>query len=220
MIILTENEYKELLTVTETIEKDQSGEKVLKYSDGKYMKLFRRKRFFSSALIYPYWRRFVRNAHGLKRKGIPTIEKIEKIVRVPHLRKTGVLYQPLQGETLKHLILNQKAKKKLPEEFGAFVATLHRKGIYFSSLHLGNVILTDSNELGLIDISDMRIVPFPIPLFTRKTNLDYLFRCRQGMKIFDPEQRQEFIKGYLDKTPKALRKIMTQFFEQQLKKIL
>jgi tRNA A-37 threonylcarbamoyl transferase component Bud32 len=218
MIILNESEYKELLKETETIEKDQSGEKVLKYTDGKYMKLFRRKRLFSSALIYPYWRRFVRNAHSLKKKGIPTIDKIESVVRVPHIKKTGVVYLPLKGDTLKFLIVNKNAPSNLPEQFGEFVSELHHKGIYFSSLHLGNVVMTASGEMGLIDISDMRSVPFQIPLFTRKTNLDYLFRCRQGMKLFTDSEQNEFIDAYLKNTPHAFKKQLTEFLDRQLKK--
>jgi tRNA A-37 threonylcarbamoyl transferase component Bud32 len=219
MNILNEHDYNDLLEKTETIEKDQSGEKVLKYPDGKYMKLFRRKRLFSSALIYPYWRRFVRNAYSLKKKGIPTVDKIEAIVKVPHIRKTGVIYLPLKGETLKHMIVNDSAPSDLPEQFGTFVAMLHRKGIYFSSLHLGNVVMTESGDMGLIDISDMNSVPFPIPLFTRKTNLDYLFRCRQGMKLFDKKGVREFTDAYLKNTPQGLQRHLKDFLDRQIKKI-
>lgn len=48
---------------------------------------------------------------------------------------------------------------------------LHRKGIYFRSLHLGNVILTPNGEFGLIDFSDMRIYPWPLPKFMRVRNI-------------------------------------------------
>jgi hypothetical protein len=216
---LTEEQYKELILKTEVIEKDQFGEKVLRYSDGSYMKIFRLKRFFSSALIYPYWRRFVRNAYGLKRKKIPTIEKIVSIVSIPHLKKTGVLYLPLVGDTLKTVLNENKLTDDLIFKFGEFVAILHHKGIYFSSLHLGNVVLTKENAFGLIDISDMRIVPFPIPLFTKKANLDYLFRCRQGMKLLSSAQREKFIAGYVKQSPKALKAVMQKDLEEKHKKL-
>ena len=216
---LTEEQYNKLIETTEIIESDKFGAKVLKYPDGNYMKIFRLKRFFSSALIYPYWMRFVRNTYALKRNNFYTIEKIISIVSIPHIKKTGVLYIPLKGETLKTELKRKTLNNKLIFEFGEFVAQLHRKGIYFSALHLGNVVLTKNKKFGLIDISDMRIVPFPIPLFTKKTNLDYLFRCRQGMKLLTKEQRQEFINGYLNKTPKSLRKKLELFLKQQEEKL-
>ena len=216
---MTEEQYNELVKKTEIIEIDQFGEKVLKYPDGNYMKIFRLKRFFSSALIYPYWMRFVRNTYGLKRKNIPTIEKLISIISIPHIKKTGVLYVPLRGDTLKTVVNKKNVNDKLIFEFGEFVALLHRKGIYFSSLHLGNVVLTENQEFGLIDISDMRIVPFPIPLFTKKANLDYLFRCKQGMKLFTSEQRKEFINGYINNSPKSLTKVMKHFLEQKDQKL-
>ena len=216
---LSEKDYKLLLEETEIIESDKFGEKVLKYKDGHYMKLFRLKRLFSSALIYPYWKRFVHNASGLKRLGIPTVQKIDEVLRVPHAKKTAVIYQPLAGDTLKQVNARGEFNSSLIRKFGQFVAQLHHKGVYFSSLHLGNVVLTEDNEFGLIDISDMRIVYFPIPLWTRETNLDYLFRCRQGLKLLSPEERTEFIEGYLEESKPSVRPRMEKFIRLQNAKL-
>ena len=48
---------------------------------------------------------------------------------------------------------------------------LHDEGIYFRSLHLGNVVLTPQGELGLIDIADVRLHRGPLTRFWRKRNL-------------------------------------------------
>lgn len=43
----------------------------------------------------------------------------------------------------------------LLEQLAGFFRNLHRKGIYFRSMHLGNIVLTPSGTLGLIDIADL-----------------------------------------------------------------
>jgi hypothetical protein len=55
--------------------------------------------------------------------------------------------------------------------FTDFVIRLHSLGIYFRSLHLGNVVVTPAGELGLIDFSDLRIYRRPLPMFMRRRNL-------------------------------------------------
>ena len=215
MKVLSEEAYQQLLKETKVIEQDKHGEKVLEYPDGRYMKLFRLKRLISSALIYPYWRRFVRNAKGLKRLEIPTVAKIETVLKVPHIKKTAIIYKPLHGDTIIHLYKKDQLTNELLKQFGEFVAMLHYKGVYFSSLHLGNIVLNLDNKFGLIDISDMRIVRFPIPVFTREANLRYLFHCRLGLKLLSPTGLEHFIEGYLERTKLRTKPRMTKFFNQQ-----
>ena len=52
-----------------------------------------------------------------------------------------------------------------------FVRTLFDRGIYFRSLHLGNVVLTPQGSFGLNDFSDLRLLPCPLPLFMRRRNI-------------------------------------------------
>ena len=53
------------------LEADGSGDKVLLLEDGTILKLFRRKRLISSALLFPYAQRFADNIDALKKRGIP-----------------------------------------------------------------------------------------------------------------------------------------------------
>ena len=73
-----------------------------------------------------------------------------------------MLYAPLPGSSLSQLAKQPDFSWTtiLPELIG-FVRELHRKGIYFRSLHLGNIILTPQGSLGLIDIADMRFLDRP-----------------------------------------------------------
>lgn len=51
-------------------EKDSYGPKVYLLADGNILKLFRRKRLFSSALFRPYSKRFIDNVAQLQQRGI------------------------------------------------------------------------------------------------------------------------------------------------------
>lgn len=62
-----------------------------------------------------------------------------------------------------------------------FVRTLFDRGIYFRSLHLGNIVRTPDGTLGLIDITDIRTFPIPLPRLMRKRNLGKMPRnCEPG----------------------------------------
>jgi len=51
------------------------------------------------------------------------------------------------------------------------VRQLHERGVYFRSLHLGNVVRTPDGRLGLIDISDVRVHRRPLGRLLRARNL-------------------------------------------------
>ncbi|MCF6175575.1 MAG: hypothetical protein L3J71_07395 [Victivallaceae bacterium] len=216
MKVLSEQEYQQLLEITETIERDKQGEKVLEYPDGRYMKLFRIKKLISSARLYPYWRRFIRNTATLKRLNIPTIASIEEVVRVPHIKKTAIIYKPLLGRTIIQLQKKGELTEDLIVNIGAFVASLHAKGVYFRSLHLGNVVLDPDGQLGLIDISDLQTSPFALSVFSRKRNLRYLFRCWNGLRLLNNPQHdaQIFINEYLRNLKPACATRMKTFLSQ------
>ena len=81
---LDEATYRRLTAGARVLEADRHGAKLLALDDGRYLKLFRRKRLLSSALMRPYSRRFQRNAERLGRLGIPTVVP-ERLLRIPHL---------------------------------------------------------------------------------------------------------------------------------------
>ena len=159
------------------VEADSSGDKVLLLPDGSYVKLFRRKRLISSAAWSPYAQRFADNAIALARRHIPCPRVIE-VYRIPSIERDAVHYHPLRGDTLRALVRGQSMDDEsvayLRDAFNRFVRRLHDQGIYFRSLHLGNVVLTPQGELGLIDISDIRVHRGPLSRFWRERNLHRL----------------------------------------------
>lgn len=170
---MEQQDFLALKAGAEVIESDPHGEKVLRLADGTILKLFRRKRLITSAAWYPYARRFVDNAEMLEQRGIP-VPRVIAALRIPSVKRDAVHYQPLEGVTLRSLVrqgLDPETELGLKRRFTDFVIRLHALGIYFRSLHLGNVILTPSGELGLIDFSDLRVYRRPLPAFMRRRNI-------------------------------------------------
>lgn len=162
----------------EVLEADHYGDKVLRLSDGTFLKLFRRKRLLSSAAWYPYAQRFVDNAVGLQRIGVP-VPAIIDVVRIPSISRDAVHYHPLEGETFRSLArqdLDEETKARLKNLFVDFVCALHDKGVYFRSLHLGNVVLLPDGRIGLIDIADLRLFVRPLRRMMRQRNMRHMQR--------------------------------------------
>ncbi len=155
------------------LEVDHHGEKVLRLADGTILKLFRRRRVISSAALYPYARRFANNAAALARLGIP-VPQVIAVLRIPSISRDAVHYAPLPGKTLRDLIrggLPPEREGELKAAFTRFVIQLHDHGVYFRSLHLGNVVCTPEGRLGLIDFADLRIHPWSLGKYLRTRNI-------------------------------------------------
>ena len=173
METISQVEYLALKEGAKVLEADHFGDKVLRLADGTILKLFRRKRLLSSATIYPYARRFVANAKALAKRGVP-VPHILGIARIPSISRDAVHYAPLAGATLRELAqagLDPAREAALKAAFTRFVIDLHDSGVYFRSLHIGNVVCTPEGKLGLIDFSDLRIHPWPLGRYSRVRNM-------------------------------------------------
>lgn len=144
------------------LEQDGFGPKVYRLRDGNMLKLFRRKRLLSSALLWPHSQRFCANAEALQELGIPTLQPLI-LYRLDDPAWTAVLYRPLPGETLSQLLRDDAAHwESLLPELARFINCLHDGGVYFRSLHLGNIVRTPEGAFGLIDIADLQVCRRPL----------------------------------------------------------
>lgn len=169
------------------LEADPHGAKVLLLADGTILKLFRRKRLITSAMLFPYAARFAANASKLAALGVPVPEVID-VLRIPGLGRDAVHYHPLPGVTLRQLAgeaLPDARKRRLREAFNRLVVLLHDNGVYFRSLHIGNVIVTPDDRLGLIDFSDMRIYPWSLGSYLRRRNIQRLYKVAAEVEWID-----------------------------------
>lgn len=173
MNLVSGDHYAAMCKGARVLEADSFGEKVLLLTDGTMIKLFRRKRWLSSAAWYPYAQRFADNAASLEQRGVP-VPEVLAVFRVPAIERDAVHYRPLAGCTLRELrraVLDQASEDQLRQGLARFVVYLHDNGIYFRSLHLGNVIYTPDQRFGLIDLADARLYPRPLRQFERLRNL-------------------------------------------------
>lgn len=160
--LLTAPALAQMIQGASLVEQDSFGPKVYLLANGDYLKLFRRKRWLSSALLCPHSRRFLANAEVLDRLGVPTLEP-RQLFRLDKAGWTAVTYRPLPGKTLSQLLKSgEETWEGLVPQLARFINQLHLQGVYFRSLHLGNIVRTPEGPLGLIDIADMRVRRAPL----------------------------------------------------------
>jgi tRNA A-37 threonylcarbamoyl transferase component Bud32 len=188
---------EKLTANAQVIEEDGLGPKVLRLVDGSFLKLFRRRRWYTSGSFDPYSERFAINSERLRRMGIPTPQILDL-----HRLKDGssaVHYTPLPGNTLRQVlqaITAPDVRQALVERFGKFMAQLHEQGVYFRSLHLGNVLVLEDGEFGLIDVADLRIYPSSLSLSLRQRNLRHMQRYTVDHRWLFEDHFQALLQGY------------------------
>ncbi|MDP8567536.1 hypothetical protein [Methylophilus aquaticus] len=194
--LLTDEMLIDLCQGGQVIEQDVRGLKVVRLSNGDFLKIFRARRWLSGARMYSHARRFYRNALRLQARNIPTVT-VKSLHHLPKAGHTAVIYQPLAGQTLRQLMQSElPAIKSLAEKLGRFLAELHDQGIHFHSLHSGNVLLTPDGQFGLIDISDMTIYPWPLRCATRVRSFIRLGKYREEMRLLDATFWRSVMHGY------------------------
>ncbi|MBF8792970.1 toluene tolerance protein [Pseudomonas monteilii] len=180
---LSQVDFDQLTLGAKVLEADSHGAKVYLLGDGNILKVFRRKRLISSALLRPYSRRFIDNAARLAQMGIPTLEVISHH-KLDLPGRTAVLYRPLPGQTLLQLSREPGFSwDSLLPQLVELIRQLHRSGIYFRSLHLGNVVMTPDQRLGLIDVADMRFLRAPLPARMVRRNVQHMARYIEREKL-------------------------------------
>ncbi|UDI93430.1 MULTISPECIES: lipopolysaccharide kinase InaA family protein [Pseudomonas] len=193
--------YEALRAGAHVLEADGSGDKVLRLADGCMLKLFRRKRLLSSALFYPYAQRFADNTRALEQRGV-LCPKVIAVYRIPSIERDCVYYSPLAGKTVRQLQGSSEGTDTLRFQLGAYFAQLHEKGVYFRSLHFGNVVLTPDNQLGLIDIADLRCQKRALSDSKRLRNFAHLLRYKEDRQwLLGEDAGDTFIEGYRQALP-------------------
>lgn len=183
---LDHTDYLALRENCKVIEQDGCGDKVMILQDGTFLKLFRRKRLITSAAIWPYAQRFADNAKKLEELGIPC-PTIIQVYRIPSIERDAVHYHPLPGTTLRDIHLGTtEYPDDLLERFAKFVDHIHDLGVFFRSIHLGNVVLTPEGEIGLIDISDLKTQRRPLSKWQRERNFVHMTRDAADKEWLSP----------------------------------
>ena len=183
MRIVSANELQNWLSTGEVLERDSHGPKVVRLTDGSFLKIFRSRRPLL-ARWRPEAQRFVRNAERLQAMGIATPQIIECAWLERDQGVNACLYAPLEGTPLDCLFKQQRERfDALLPAFAAYIRQLHERGIYFRSLHLGNVLLLPEGGFGLIDFLDLRFKRGPLRRALVRRNFAHLQNYLQRRKV-------------------------------------
>lgn len=184
MRIVSVQELEGWLASGRVLERDARGPKVVALENGLFLKVFHNRRHPLLARLQPAAKRFAENAHRLQLRGIsaPVIQELLWIDK-----KTGIsacIYQPLPGTSVEEIyIQNPDNITTLLPALANFIRTLHERGIYFRSLHLGNIIQLSQERFGLIDILDLQFKRRKINRWLVQRNLRHLQRHLNRRKL-------------------------------------
>ena len=184
MRIVTANELQDWLRQGDVLEKDSHGPKVIRLPNGELLKIFRSRRNPLLARLRPDARRFAERAERLEGLGIatPSIRECAWIDRDKAV--SACLYEPLAGLPLDKLFRDARSEfDDLLPALAAYILKLHRLGIYFRSLHLGNILRTPDCDFGLIDFLDLRFKRRPLGRMLVRRNFAHLQGYLQRRKI-------------------------------------
>ncbi len=193
------SDFQEMSRDSQCLSRDSYGDKVLLTKENIVYKIFRRKRLVSSALFFPYAVRFYKNAKRLKTLGIPTVD-VQKIFYIHDWKRHVVVYPALPGVTLR-----EKLKESSDYAFwiGLFLDMLyklHEKGIYYRSLHFGNIFLKEDGTMALIDISDMLFRPWSLWLSSRAKNFRHFLRYSEDIACLKEYGWKKFVEEYMNRS--------------------
>jgi len=196
MKTLTKSEFENLIAGAELLKSDGYGPKVYRRTDSTYIKLFRQKRVLSLSNLWPYVKRFRSNSLELKKRHIDTVTVLE-LYNCQEIERTIVTYSELKGELLRSALSKQDSPM-LAQQLAAFIAELHKKGIYFRSIHLENIVLQPNGKFGLIDIADMRIRYYSLNPLRRARNLCHMLKYQEDNGLLSVNGKLDsFLNNYL-----------------------
>jgi RIO-like serine/threonine protein kinase len=184
MRIVTANELQDWLSQGEVLEKDSHGVKVVRLADGNILKIFRSRRYPLLARLRPDARRFSEHASRLQSLAIQTPQVLELGWIERKKAISACIYQPLAGQPLDKLFSDSRPQfDALLPQLAAYIHSLHQRGIYFRSLHLGNILHTPDGDFGLIDFLDMRFKGRPLGRMLVRRNFRHLHSYLQRSKV-------------------------------------
>ena len=193
---MTGRRFADLLRKHRALETDKYGRaKVLLTHDDEIIKLFYRRKKFSSDWWRPYAHRFVANADRLKALGFETVD-ITSSIHCPAHHCHLVRYPMIPGISARQAL---QSGHLTMARLGEFYARLHDQGVYFRAGHLGNILLTGQDRLALIDLVDCYFYTAPLTAGRSQRNLDQLLGYHKDRALLADMGLQELLDAYFRK---------------------
>lgn len=159
------------------------------------VKFFYKRKRISTSILKPQAKRFQKNGIKLQQLQIkaPLVKEIFYCKAISgHL----VTYDMIEGEDYREIC--GKGDVDTLSTLPGFLNHLHELGVYFRAIHLGNLILTPSGEIALVDISDLSIRSGRLSVFRRARNLAHLIDTTEDMGYFKQYSLDKFLAEYFE----------------------
>ncbi len=197
MITIDANQYNAILSGATVLEQSvKYGPSVWRTDDDRIIKAFhRRRRYFSRR--FSYARRFTRHCGWLARRGVRA-PRVKEAYRCPQVGSELVVYPLIPGETLRSMTPGSPEAGRVLDALPAFLAALHRSGIHFRGIHLGNILHDAEAGFALIDVSYMRWYPWPLTVRARAANFRNILGYDRDAALIDAFGRDDFMQRYVE----------------------
>lgn len=219
-------EIERICTTGKVLARDNGFIRAVRTSDGKIWKFFRAKPLPSSAALRPYASRFVHSSRKLHARGIASVQVRDQYT-IAGQKRHVVVYDELPGMILRDAISaagdDMEQLNKLFTGFAQFIARLHRLGVYFRSMHFGNVLVlakplpTGQPAFGLIDITETQFALRSLSPWRRARNFRPITSYEIDRNSLDRFGNERFLEEYLRATSLSTRK--RQSFLQHLQRL-
>ncbi len=157
------------------------------------VKFFYRRKKISTATFLPPAQRFTANSRKLLERDIPA-PVVKDVMYCDEIPVQMVVYDRIEGKDVRELCQSEGVTNlaQLPEHF----AHLHKTGIYFRAVHLGNILI-GHGAIYLVDISDLTTHGSSLGVFQRARNLAHLFNAEHDKAYFVTYGLHKFVKEYV-----------------------
>ena len=158
------------------------------------IKIFNVRGYISSGFFNTYASRIIKNSIRLKEHEIPSIEITNELAFQYNKRLSGVSYKYIPGKTYRDL--GNKITKEMITDLAKYISIIHKKGIYFRAMHLGNILLYNK-KLFLIDIAKIHFYPWSLFIFTRARAFRRMIKYQDDIKHFGLMNYKNLISEYM-----------------------
>ena len=173
---------------------DDLGHRKTFHKKNEIIKIFNVRGYISSGFFNTYASRIIKNSIKLKDHEISSIEITNELAFQYNNRLSGVSYKYIPGKTYRDL--GNKITKEMITDLAKYISIIHKKGIYFRAMHLGNILL-HNKKLFLIDIAKIHFYPWSLFIFTRARAFRRMIKYQDDIKHFGLINYKNLISEYM-----------------------
>lgn len=173
---------------------DDLGHRKTFHKKNEIIKIFNVRGYISSGFFNTYASRIIKNSIRLTEHEIPSIEITNELAFQYNKRLSGVSYKYIPGKTYRDL--GNKITKEMITDLAKYISIIHKKGIYFRAMHLGNILL-HNKKLFLIDIAKIHFYPWSLFIFTRARAFRRMIKYQDDIKHFGLINYKNLISEYM-----------------------